>query len=77
MNKFNSHRYVTRGVYNSIPVEVQILLWQAIDKIVASETDVDYLQVFKLESKVVEDKNQLIITHTQEVPKYKEVYEIC
>ncbi len=76
MADFKNPRYVTRGISSTIPVNIQIALWGAIDKLVSSNTNVDYLQVFKLESKVVDNKQHLIIVHTQEVPAYKETYVV-
>ena len=52
---FNKERYLTRGISNEIPLEIQILLWSMIDKLNVKK---DYLQVFEIE-------------HRQEVPKYK------
>ena len=55
---FNKERYLTRGISNEIPLEIQILLWSMIDK----------LKVFEIEPI---DANLLKIEHRQEVPKYK------
>ena len=52
---FNKERYLTRGISNEIPLEIQILLWSMIDKLNVKK---DYVQVFEIE-------------HRQEVPKYK------
>ncbi len=77
MAKFNNARYVTRGISNTIPLNVQVALWGAVDKLVSSGIDVDYLQVFKLESKVVGNSQHLLITHSQEIPEYKEQYVVA
>ncbi len=77
MAKFNNSRYVTRGISNAVPLNVQVALWGAIDKLVSSGGEVDYLQVFKLETKVVGGKQHLLITHSQEVPEYKENYVVA
>ncbi len=61
----NKERYLTRGVSNEIPLEIQILLWSMIDKLNVKK---DYLQVFEIEPI---DANLLKIEHRQEVPKYK------
>lgn len=47
---FNNKRYITRGVANEVPLELQILLWDMIDTMEVKEKD--YLQVFKLSEKV-------------------------
>ncbi|MFR2797455.1 DUF960 family protein [Romboutsia timonensis] len=62
---FNKERYLTRGVSNEIPLEIQILLWSMIDGLNVKK---DYLQVFEIEPM---DVNLLKIEHRQEVPRYK------
>ena len=62
---FNKETYLTRGISNEIPLEIQILLWSMIDKLNVKK---DYLQVFEIEPI---DANLLKIEHRQEVPKYK------
>lgn len=62
---FNKERYLTRGISNEIPLEIQILLWSMIDKLNVKK---DYLQVFEIEPM---DVNLLKIEHRQEVPRYK------
>ncbi len=74
MANFNNPRYITRGISTTIPENVQLALWSAIDKLVASGTSVDYLQVFKLETITVGNVQHLKVIHTQEVPEYKETY---
>ena len=41
---FNKERYLTRGISNEIPLEIQILLWSIIDKINVMK---EYLKVFE------------------------------
>ena len=60
---FNKERYLTRGISNEIPLEIQILLWSMIDKL---NVKTDYLQLFEIEPI---DANLLKIEHRQEVPK--------
>lgn len=62
---FDKDRYLTRGVSNEIPFEIQLLLWSMIGEIKVKK---DYLQVFEIESV---NNNLLNIEHSQEVPKYK------
>ena len=38
-------RYLTRGVDAEIPIELQVLMWQAVDQMPEPK---DYLQVFRL-----------------------------
>ena len=62
---FDKERYLTRGVSNKIPFEIQLLMWSMIEKLKVNK---DYLQVFEV--KPIND-NLLKIEHRQEVPKYK------
>lgn len=62
---FAKDRYLTRGVSNEIPLEIQLLLWSMIGEVTVKK---DYLQVFEIEP--IKD-NLLRIEHRQEVPKYK------
>ena len=60
-------RYLTRGVDNEIPLEIQLFLWNAIDHMPEPK---DYLQCFRLS-----DVNGLqVIKHTAEQPEYKMQY---
>ena len=60
-------RYLTRGVDETIPVELQLFMWQAIDQMPEPK---DYLQVFTLS---VENGLQCI-HHTSEQPEYEMTY---
>lgn len=62
---FDKDRYLTRGVSNEIPLEIQLLLWSMIGEVTVKK---DYLQVFEIEPL---NSNLLKIEHRQEVPKYK------
>lgn len=62
--KFNKKRYLTKGVNESIPMEVQKFLWGTIDQLVLKEVDLDYLQIFRIRK----DNNMLTIIHNQEEP---------
>ncbi|MCF7930464.1 MAG: DUF960 domain-containing protein [Acholeplasmataceae bacterium] len=64
-------RYLTKGISETIPFEIQIFLWNAVDESVESKIDTDYLQVFKFK---VEDE-KLKITHHQEVPEILKEYQ--
>ena len=60
-------RYLTRGVDAEIPIELQVLMWQAVDQM---PEPIDYLQVFRLS---VENGLQ-IIHHTSEQPQFEMTY---
>ena len=65
------NRYLTREVLEVVPIEINLLLFDLIDKI---PTEKDYLQIFELNpigSDVVE------IIHKQEVPEYECSRYIC
>ena len=60
-------RYLTRGIDASIPLEIQLFLWNAVDHMPAEK---DYLQVFKLS-----DVNGLqTIEHSSEQPEFHMTY---
>lgn len=60
-------RYLTRGIDETISLELQIFLWNAIDNMPEPK---DYLQVFELTTK---DKVQCIF-HKSEQPAYAMTY---
>lgn len=60
-------RYLTRGVDSEIPLEIQIFMWEAIDKMPEPK---DYLQVFRL----TEQNGLQVIHHTSEQPEYGMTY---
>lgn len=62
---FNNSRYLTKGINEEVPLNLQILLWSMIDSMLIEK---DYLQVFKI--KIVRG-NLVEITHSQEKPSYK------
>ncbi|WP_220797650.1 DUF960 family protein [Paraclostridium bifermentans] len=67
---FDKNRYLTIGVSEEIPLEIQILLWSMIGEIKIKK---DYLQVFEIEP----IKNSLLkIEHRQEIPKYKKEHVV-
>ena len=67
MFESNKPRYLTRGVDLEIPLEIQLFLWTAIDKMPEPK---DYLQVFNL---TVENGLQ-IVKHSSEQPKFDMTY---
>lgn len=64
---FNNKRYLSRGVNDTIPIELQIFLWACIDQLPEPS---DYLQIFDLE----QVGSMQSITHRSEQPKYRKVY---
>ena len=64
---FTNKRYLSRGVDNTIPIELQLFMWACIDQLPEPR---DYLQIFDLEQ--VGDMQS--IAHRSEQPEYRKVY---
>ena len=68
-------RYMTRGVSEVVPVELQLICWRLVDQLVQEKKiQVDYLQVMMFH--LSKDKRTAILTHSQEEPSYEKQYEI-
>ena len=65
-------RYVTKGVRDSLPVELQALCWNLIDQNVQKQLPLDYLQIFEFST---EKGNQKLV-HRQEEPEERKEYLI-
>ena len=65
-------RYVTKGVMDSLPVELQTLCWNLIDQNVQKKLPLDYLQIFEFS---IEKGNQKLV-HRQEEPEERKEYLI-
>lgn len=72
---FDNTKYITKGIANELPFELQLYLWNMIAEL-KPKTKLDYLQVFKLDK--VEKKGVIFqqITHSQEVPQYENTVTI-
>lgn len=66
---FSGDRYLTRGVNESIPVEIQLFIWNAISNMPVPK---DCFQIFNLS---IENGLQ-IIHHTSEHPEFDMTYII-
>lgn len=64
---FTNKRYLSRGVDDTIPIELQLFMWACIDQLPEPR---DYLQIFDLE----QVGNMQSITHRSEQPEYRKVY---
>ncbi|MCR1825078.1 DUF960 domain-containing protein [Terrisporobacter muris] len=69
----NGNRYISRGINDEIPIDVQIFMWQLIEELKDTIGDADCLQVFTI-STVDESENTIRIIHSQEVPEYKKIW---
>ena len=65
-------RYITCGIKDQVPMDIQLFCWQCYEKVKASD-EYDYLQVFELKQ-IGEYIQQ--IEHRQEVPEYNQVYKL-
>ncbi|MGN0606348.1 MAG: DUF960 domain-containing protein [Oscillospiraceae bacterium] len=63
----NQPRYLTRGIDENIPLELQLFMWEAVDRMPEPK---DYLQVFNLS---IENGLQ-VIKHMSEQPRFKMTY---
>ena len=67
--KFNGNRYMTRGIQEEIPFELQTVMWLLIEENIKKGLKMDYLQVFNLapfyENGILCQK----LLHSQEVPR--------
>jgi len=66
---FRNQRYLTKGVQAEIPLELQLFMWECIDRM---PEECDYFQVFRLENIDGIQK----ITHFSEQPEYCREYMI-
>ena len=64
---FNNPRYLTAGVFATIPEFLQLFMWQFIDRL---PDERDYLQVFRLEP----FGRMQQIRHTSEQPEHQMLY---
>ena len=66
---FDNERYLTCGVDSTIPLELQLFLWECVERMPAPK---DYLQVFELSPA----GSMQSIVHSSEEPEYRKVYII-
>ena len=66
---FDNSRYLTCGVDSTIPLELQLFLWECVDRLPEPK---DYLQVFELSP----SGTMQSIVHISEAPEYRQVYLI-
>ena len=73
--KFDGKKYVTKGITETLPPDVQLFLFMCLN-IMHDKTagQLDYLQVFKLDTTGDGDSRMLHIRHEQEQPKAKMDY---
>ena len=60
---FTNEKYLTREVADRVPIEMQMLMWNLVEKI---EVEKDYLQIFEL----IPNSSEFVeIVHKQEIPE--------
>jgi len=67
-----STRYITKGISELVPFEIQLFMWSEIDKLVRTTDTLDYLQVFEFKMKDM----YIELEHRQEVPEYKKIHKL-
>jgi len=71
MAEFTGAKYITRGIENEIPIELQTIMWNMIDQDKQQGKGMDYLQIFTLKSAFENGVIMQEVTHTQEQPPRK------
>lgn len=67
-------RYVTRGVNEQVPKEIQLRCWRLIDeKVKQAEIQLDYLQIFEFNRD--DQRGTITIIHRQEEPFFIDYHE--
>lgn len=65
-------KYMTIGIKEEIGIDIQLFMWNEIEKRINLKKELDYLQVFNI-SIIDKDKGIVKIEHTQEIPEYKKI----
>lgn len=66
---FTNERYITREVADKVPIEMQLPMWDFVERIVEK----DYLQIFEFTPK----ENGIVeVMHKQEIPEFTYTYKI-
>lgn len=74
---FSGSRYVTSGVAENFPIELQVALFSAVEQMSEKVSgQLDYLQVFEIATEFKGQKKFLHIYHMQEYPEAKLEYFI-
>ena len=68
-------KYMTKGIQDRIPLDLQILMWQMYDRCKEESKETDYLHTFQLKSLEGNLSNQEIV-YKQEIPEYERTYVI-
>ena len=66
---FTNERYITREVAEQVPIEMQLLMWELVERIVEK----DYLQIFEL---TLKENGIVKVVHKQEILEFTNTYKI-
>lgn len=73
---FSTNRYVTRGVNEVVPLEVQQMLWSILEKRQERGDQLDYFQIFELSAEWVDEEPLQKVVNRQEQPFHEEVFYV-
>ena len=66
------NKFITIGVKENISLDIQLFMWNEIEKRINSKEQVDYLQIFNLT--IIDEVIGIVeIEHTQEIPEYRNI----
>lgn len=66
------NKFITIGVKENISIDIQLFMWNEIEKRINSKEQVDYLQIFNLT--IIDEVLGIVeIEHTQEIPEYRNI----
>lgn len=69
-------KYITRGIQERIPLDIQILCWDAYEQ-TKLNGEYDYLHVFKIKAIEPDEEGfNCLLTHDTEVPEYHKRYKL-
>ncbi len=70
------NRYITRGIANNLPINLQHQLWQLVSEreqeLNKDNTLVDYFHIFQFNT----HHNEIYVNHKQERPEYVKIHKI-
>lgn len=66
------NKFITIGVKENISLDIQLFMWNEIEKRINLKGQVDYLQIFNLT--IIDEVLGIVeIEHTQEIPEYRNI----
>ena len=71
---FEKNTYITRGINESLPLELISLLWLKVQGV--KDRKLDYLQVFEFKNVGTLESPILEVKWSQEVPKHEESFKV-